>query len=369
MPARRWTITIAACLLLLAALAAYKFLQIRGMIAFAESFPEPSETVEPYRVKTTHWRETLASVGEVKVQQSVVLRNEVEGRVVAVGFAPGDPVRKDQLLLQLDASEEIARLRAAEADAELASRTLARNEQLASKQLVSREQFEQARAQRAVALAQAEALRAIIAKKSLTAPFDGRAGLHTLQPGQFLAANTAITQLVGEEPTVWVDFAVPQQQAAIAIGATVEIAARGVASESLPGSVTAADPAVSTTSRNLMLRATVDNRAGLLKAGMLVDVSIETAPAREVIAVPDTAVLYDGAGSHVFLLQADEHGALRARRQAVTTTGVKAGLVAISSGLQGGEQIAANGAYKLKDGLLAHVKPATGTKTATGAAP
>lgn len=361
MPARRWIITIAACLLLLAALAAYKFLQIRGMIAFAESFPEPSETVEPYRVNTVRWRETLASVGEVKVQQSVVLRNEVEGRVITVGFAPGDSVRKDQLLLQLDASEEIARLRAAEADAELASRTLARNEQLASKQLVSREQFEQARAQRAVALAQAEALRAIIAKKTLTAPFDGRAGLHTLQAGQFLAANTAITQLVGNEPTVWVDFAVPQQQAAIATGAAVQVSVRGVTAEPLAGTITAADPAVSTTSRNLMLRATVDNSAALLKPGMLVDVALDTAPPRDVLAVPDTAVLYDEGGSHVFLLQADEHGALRARRQAVTTAGVKQGLVAISAGLQGGEQVAANGAYKLKDGLLAHVKTATGT--------
>ena len=356
MPAHRWKIALIACLLLVIVLAGFKFMQIRKLIAFAESFPEPSETVESYTVATTVWHHTATTVGEVKVPQTVVLRNEVEGRVVAVGFAPGEKVHKDQLLLQLDASEEIAQLRAAEADAELAAQTLVRNEKLIKQQLSSREQYDQARTQRAVAMARAEALRAVITKKNITAPFDAQAGLHTLQAGQFLAANTVITQLVGEEPAVWVDFALPQELAALPAGAAVQVKVRGLMSEPLAGTVTATDPMVSTTSRNLMLRATVTNTHAQLKPGMLVDVAVETAAAETVVAVPDTAVLYNSSGSYVLLLVQDEKGDWRARQRNVITGSTHNGWVAIASGVQPGEQIAGNGAYKLQDGQLAYLK-------------
>jgi membrane fusion protein (multidrug efflux system) len=356
MSVRRWSITVTACLLLVIALAGFKYLQIRKLIAFAESFPEPSETVEPYTVTTSNWHNITTTVGEVKVPQTVVLRNEVEGRVTAVGFAPGERVNKDQMLLQLDASEEIAQLRAAEADAELAGQTLARNEKMIRQQLSSREQYDQARTQRAVALAQAEALRAVIAKKTVTAPFAAQAGLHSLQVGQFLAANTVITQLVGEQASVWVDFALPQQLASLPAGALVQVSLRGLVGEPLTGSVTATDPMVSPTSRNLMLRATVENRDNHLKPGMLVDVAVETSATQTVLVVPDTAVLFDHVGSYVFELAKDDKGALRAKRRTVATGGAKSGLMMITSGVQAGELIAGNGAYKLQDGQLAYLK-------------
>jgi membrane fusion protein (multidrug efflux system) len=365
MSVRRWSVALIACLLLVIALAGFKYIQIRKLIAFAESFPEPSETVESYTVTTSSWHNSTTTVGEVKVPQTVVLRNEVEGRVTAVGFAPGERVNKDQMLLQLDASEEIAQLRAAEADAELAGQTLARNEKMIRQQLSSREQYDQARTQRAVALARAESLRAVIAKKTITAPFAAQAGLHSLQAGQFLASNTVITQLVGEQASVWVDFALPQQLAALPASAVVRVSMRGLVGDPLRGTVTATDPMVSSTSRNLMLRATVDNRESHLKPGMLVDVSVETSAPQTVLVVPDTAVLFDHVGSYVFALEKsdekkDGKDVLRAKRRTVVTGGAKNGQMMITSGVQAGELIAGNGAYKLQDGQLAHLKSSKG---------
>lgn len=362
MTVRRWSLAFSACLLMLVLLGGYKFWQIRQMIALAESFPEPSETVELYKTTSTRWIETTATVGEVKTPQAVSLRNEVEGRIVAVGFAPGETVHKSQMLLQLDASEEIAQLRAAEADAALAEQILSRNQKLIGQKLTSQQDYDQAKAQRSVALARAESLRAVIAKKTLTAPFDARAGLHNLQTGQFLVADTVITQLVGEQSYLWVDFALPQHQADVSVGTAVSITARGVTLDPLVGTVTATDPVVSSTSRNMMFRATVGNTGAVLKPGMLVDVLVESVPAQDVTVVPNTSVLYDSKGSYVFILMPDEKGEPRAKRRDVTTGGEKNGLVVILSGLQPEEPIAGNGAYKLQDGLLAKIHPVAETK-------
>lgn len=356
---RRWMLVIGACLLLLLSLAGYKFVQIRQMIAFAESFPEASETVEVFTVTPTRWQTTTQTIGEVLAPQALTLRNEVEGRIIAVGFVAGEPVKKDQMLLQLDASEEIARLRAAQADAHLAQLALARYEKLMTQNVTSREQYDQARAQYAMATANAQALQAIIDKKTLTAPFDGTAGLHTLQPGQYLAADTLITQLVGDQQMLWVDFSLPQQLADINTDTDLGVSARGLLATPIKGRITAREPVVSRESRNIRLRATIDNcsdcNATTLKPGMLVDVQVATAPAREVFAVPATAIQYDKTGAYVFVITLDDKQQPRAHKRSVTLGAEAGGSTVVESGLSTGERIAANGAYKLQDGMLAHV--------------
>lgn len=371
----RWTKVFISCLLLVLVLALYKFLQIRKLIAFAESFPEASATVEIFVAQPQFWSETTNTVGEVLAPQAVALRNEVEGRVSAVGFAAGDAVKKDQMLLQLDASEEIAQLRSAQAEAELAQLALARYQKLMAQNLSSREQYDQARAQYAMATARSQALQAVIDKKTLTAPFDGSAGLHTLQRGQYLAADTVITQLVGSQKILWVDFFLPQnslikkQQGNISIDAPVSISARGVLAAPLTGHVIASEPAVSTTSRNLKLRAAIDNPDGTLKPGMLVDVQIATAAPREVIAVPATAIQYNSTGTFVYVVSSAEKDTpaekeqQRATLRNVTIGEEKNRNVIITDGLQSGETIAANGSYKLQDKMLVFIKGAEKKET------
>lgn len=360
---RRWMVVVAACLLLLLALAGYKYWQIRQLIAFAESFPEASETVELFTVSPQSWQETTRTVGDVLAPQTVTLRNDVEGRVIAVGFAAGERVKKDQMLLQLDASEEIAQLRGAQADASLAQQALARYEKLIEKNVSSREQYDQARAQFAMATARAQALQAVIDKKTLTAPFDAQAGLHTLHAGQYLAADTVLTQLVGEQQTLWVDFALPQQLSGMATGTQVTVSARGVLTAPVAGHIIAIEPALSQQSRNIRLRAAIDNSGQLLKPGMLVDVEVATGPAQDVFAIPATAVQYDKDGTYVFVVRHDDKQQLRASKRPVTVSSERAGSRVVDSGLQAGEQIAANGAYKLQDGMLAKQKPAARAET------
>ena len=178
MNTRRWLIALIACALVFAALAGYKVMQIKAAIAFGNSFPEPSETVEAVTVDSSRVQSYNQTIGVIVAPQSIVLRNEVAGRVSVVNFESGALVEKGRILLQFDISEEAARLKAAQAQADLARLDLQRIKKLKNSKTVSEERYDQARAQYNIASAEVNSLQAIIDKKTLRAPFAARAGLH-----------------------------------------------------------------------------------------------------------------------------------------------------------------------------------------------
>lgn len=353
---RRWSVVFLVCAAVTLLLGGYKFLQIRAAIAFAESFPEHSESVETDTVRESEWTETLTALGEVVAPKSVELRNELEGRISAVDMPPGGVVKQGQVLLRLDTSEENAQLRGAEAEAELARLALERYGKLITRNASSKDQYDQARAQHAVALARIQALRATIDKKTLIAPFDARVGLHQLEPGQFLAADSLITTLVGMDEDVWVDFPLPQQEAGLPLGAPVLANARELLPGELKGEVIARSSAIEQSSRNLMFRAVLRGAASRLTPGSLVNLSIEKTHATRGLLVPGMAARQDIEGTYVFVIRPGQDKQLRAYRQPVVLGPAQGKRVLVRSGLRAGDLIAVDGAYKLRDGMLVRVK-------------
>ena len=355
MKLRRWLIVLAICLLVAAALGGIKYRQIRAAIAFGESFPEPSESVEAQRVAASLAGRHIAIIGEIVAPESLELRNEFEGRVSAVHKAPGSRVRKGEILLQFDISEESARLEAARASATLATLNLKRLQQLLTNNSVSRDRVDQARAEADIALANVRQLEASIGKKTLRAPFDAVVGLHQVEAGEYLAANTAIVTLVGISEFLWVDFNLPPAQGSVDIGATVEVFVAGHADEALQARVIAREPAVSPQSRNLRYRARLDAAPGI-PPGSVVNVHVPTGGS-SLIRVPTPAVQRDGMGSYVFVLEANEGGdGYRARRRPIRLGSEDASVAAVLEGLAAGETIATHGAFKLRDGMRAVVR-------------
>jgi membrane fusion protein (multidrug efflux system) len=326
------------------------------------------------------WVQKVSALGEVVAPQSVELRNELEGRIATVGFGSGAPVKKGQLLVQLDASEEQAQLKAAQAEAELAKLALQRYSKLMKSNASSKDQYDQANAEYAVAVARAQALQATIDKKTLTAPFDAVAGLHQLEVGQFLSANTLVTRLVGVNADVWVDFYLPQQQAGLPVGAPVSVTAKNLLDAPVAGRIIAKDPSVSLTSRNLRFRAQIDRAPEVLRPGVAVDVSIAANTSDASLVLPSSAIRHDSTGPYVFVIKsvtrpADEKNKkpvteLRASRRAVVVGSEQSQHTVILSGVEVGERIATNGSFKLRDGMLTYVKdkPAEGASAGEPAA-
>ncbi len=384
MKTRHWIIAVTACLLLFAGLAAYKVMQIRAAIEFGESFGEPSETVEAVEAEMRTVQEYVSTIGEIVAPQAVTLRNELPGRIVAVNFASGSRVAAGDILLQLDIAQEQAQLTSAQARAELARLDLKRSKALQVDKLVSQERIDQAVAQSSIARAEVLALQAVIDKKTLRAPFDAVAGLHQFEVGDVLQANTEITTLVGINPFTWVDFSIPDNRVGVEIGTEVMVANPTQPKEVLLATVEARDSVISAQSRNLRLRARLDNAAGLAP-NTAVNVAVPVGVPQARAHVPATSVRLDGLGDYVFVLEPEATEAAegqsvpryRARRQAVTV-GLQSGQwVAILSGLEGGELVAANGSFKLRSNLLVYVgerppekqtaKPSQGSAAAAGA--
>lgn len=388
--ARRWSITLIAVGLFLAGVGGFKYWQIRSALAQAEAFGETAETVQAVTVQPRPWPQSLQVTGEIRAPRNLELRNEVEGVVAAVGFAAGASVQHQQLLLQLDSSEESAQLRAAQAEMELAQRVLDRYQTLLNRSATSADQYDQARLQHAIASAQVQALQARIRKKAIVAPFAARAGLHALQVGQYLEANSIITQLTGEDDHLWVEFSLPQESA-VQIGAaqiesvhaesahiksanikpaqsrSMQIAVLTRAgAEPVPARLIARDAQVSTQSRQLRLRARLPRIDGL-QHGNLVQVQLTQQDAANVLAVPVSALQHDSRGTWVFVLEADTENstpdnsipdsdpAFRARKRAVQPGTEQQQWIAIS-GVQAGEQIATEGAYKLMESALVQIQ-------------
>src|SRR5690606_25400901 len=223
MTPRRWLYTFLACLLVLLVLASIKFLQIRAAIAFGESFPEPTESVQALVVAPTPAALEVSTLGEIIAPRSVELRNELAGKVSAVNLTPGGRFAKGDVLIQLDVSEESARHQSALASAALARLALERQQALVKRGSASQAQLDQARAERDIAEANARQLAALIAKKTLTAPFDGIAGLHDLEAGDYLEANTPLVLLQGLSDSLWVDFSLSPAQGRLDIGDAVRV--------------------------------------------------------------------------------------------------------------------------------------------------
>jgi membrane fusion protein, multidrug efflux system len=354
-----WLGVVVVCGCITAALGFYKYNEIQAAIAMGKAFPEPAEAVERYVVREQTRHPRVSVTGEIVATQSATLQNELKGRIVHVGFAPGVVVDAGRILLQLDVSQEQAQLAEARADQKIAQLALDRSVRLVKNGAGSIENRDQARAQFDSARARVSALAALIDKKTLRAPFDAITSLHQLEVGQYLDAGTEITMLVGVADHVWVDFALPQNSAQIDIGSSVGVT-YGELKQPIAATVIARDASVNVRSRNLRLRAKlVSDRLALLP-GMLVRVSVPLGTTESVTVVPATAVRRDALGASVYLLEKVEEAGqskTRARRHKVELAKVSdadqgADLIVIRNGLQSGDQIAAVGAFKLRDGSL-----------------
>jgi membrane fusion protein (multidrug efflux system) len=351
----RWVWTFLFCLIVVSVLGFVKFNQIKAAIAFGESFPEPSETVQVIVVEQSQWQSKLSVMGEVVATRSLDLRNELAGVITKVGFVSGDKVAKGSLLLQLDVENEEAQLAALQAQVSIVQLDVNRFSELLKSNASSQDQLDRAKAQLAVAKANVRALQSTISKKTLLAPFDAKVGLHQLEVGGYLSGNTLITRLVSVSDAVWLDFLVPQEHANLAQGDVVQVISESLLTEVSSAKVIAISQEIDVVSRNLRARALWLNTPKQIKPGALVEVKLSIGNNLNIFRIPSVAVRYDAFGTYVFALDKDKNGDLRATRQSIKVQAKDKKTSIVTSGLSIGQNIASIGSSKLREGILVNV--------------
>lgn len=342
-----WIVTVVIVTILAAGSYALK-----GSIiaARAQSSSEQAATVEAMRVKTEAHQPYIEISGVLKAPQTIALVNEVPGKITKVHFASGDLVEAGSVLVEINHTEELAQLKSAKARVKQQHNTVARFKRLNKLGKLSEQQLEEAATLLSQYRADVDLLQAKIDKKVITAPFTAYVGIHDLQVGQYLAANTELTQMVGLQQHMWVDFSVPQTYEELAMNTPIRVSLIGNDNSEQLAYINSVESEVSANTRQLKYRARIARNEELY-ANQLVKVRLPIGDVQQVISVPAMAIIKDQLGNYVYLLQEDAQGVLRAQRQQVELGERIADRVMIVKGLQGNPMIASSGAFKLRNGL------------------
>jgi membrane fusion protein (multidrug efflux system) len=344
-------------------LGAWKYESIQSEHAASANQPEPMESVTIAVARAIDHRQTTTSIGTVLALRSITLKNELAGTVREVRLTPGQIVEAGTLLVALDVSVEEADLRAQEAQVALAKTVLNRRQNLSQEFATTQEEVDRARADLDVAQAQIARTKAIIAKKTIRAPFRARVGIADVHPGQYLDEGTLLTTLQGVSEAVHVDFAVAQQVAAgLRVGESVEILAASDA-PAIVAKIVALDARVDPTTRNAMIRARIEGTRNIPSPGASVRVRIPVGPQRTVVAIPVSALRKGPGGDQVFVIALDKDGHNRVHTRQVESGPMFGDEIVIHSGLTAGEHIAAVGSFKLRDGILVAVAESVGNNS------
>ena len=346
---------IAGLIIVIALLAGGKFLQFQAMFAAAETMLPPPPSVSTGAVVEDEWERVLRSVGSLEAEQGVTVTADLPGRVTEIFFTGGASVNKGDKLLQQDISTEQAQLRAALANVDLARASLDRIKGLFAKKVASKSELDLAEATYKQNVAQADNLRALIAKKTVVAPFAGKLGIRLVDIGQDLALGAPIVSLQ-QNDTLFVNFTLPQKHIQdIKEGLSVRVYSDADPEQAFVGSVSVINPDVDTLTRNVRLQATLSDAQDKLAPGMFVSVELVLPKADEVLMVPLTAISYATYGNSVFVIEEKENeqtGEVQkvARQQFVQLGRQQGDFVSVTKGLTSGQVVATAGLFKLFNG-------------------
>lgn len=354
---KRMIIMIIIVGLLLAALIGWNVMgQIMGK-KIAANMTAPPQTVSSMKASSQQWQPEQASVGSLRAVRGADLAFDVGGIISKVTVKSGDEVKKGQLLVELNADDIVAQQRQLEASAALLKTNLNRAQQQLAYKGISQAEFDSAAANLKAAQAGIAQQAALVAKRQLRAPFDGRIGIITLTPGSYLNAGTAVVTLQQLDP-VFVDFNVPQRSLGeLQVGQKLKLSLDGIADRTFEGTVTAISPKVDASSRNAQVEASVPNPDLLLKPGMFANVALQVGSAQTYLTLPQGAVTFNPYGETVFLVvpsdKKNDKGEpeLPTAQSVFVTTGSRRGdQIAILTGIKDGDEVVTSGQLKIKNG-------------------
>lgn len=337
--------------------AAWKHAAIASADAAAASQPEPLEAIAIAVAREHEHNQTTTAIGTVVALRSITVRNELSGTVRRVSLTPGHIVEAGTVLVALDVSVEEAELKALQAQAQLAQTQYARMQRMIENRAASEMEVDTALAERDVALAQIARTEAVIARKTIRAPFRAHVGISDVHPGQYLNEGTLLTTLQGVDDSAYVDFSVAQQVAAhLQQGDSVNVRTSADAASS-KAQIVAIDSRVDPATRNATVRARIRNSATAPVPGASVRVQVPVGAPRMAVAIPASALRKGPSGDHVFVVMADKEGNTRAHVRQVEVDTVAGDEVVIAQGLAPGERVAASGSFKLREAVLVAIAP------------
>ena len=348
---------------------------------FISKMAPPAATVAVAQAQADRWVPQITAIGTFRPVQGIDVAPQVGGIVRAIHFDSAQEVAKGAPLIEIDDSTEQADLLSGQAQMKNADLALSRQKELIAGGNTARASVDQAQAARDTAAASVDRAKAVIAQKTIAAPFAGRLGIRKVDVGQYLSPGTMVATLTQLDP-IYVDFPVPEQALAVLKpGAAAEIRVDAYPDKVFNGQIKSIDARVSQESRSVLIRAELPNKDKRLLPGMFANVAVLAGAAQDVVTVPRTSVSYSLYGDSIFVAApappksdaegtpAQAGGAQAAtadaqdfvvERRFVRTGEMRGDRIAIMDGVKLGEAVVSEGQIKLMPGSHVHVDRAAG---------
>lgn len=360
---KRMILMLIAATVVFGGIFAAKWFGSKQMNAMFDNMPQPPASVSVAVAKAERWRDGAEAVGTFVAVNGADVTTEAGGIIREFLFEPGQRVKAGTVLVRLNTANEEATLRALDAAAKLAVTQRDRWRELGAQKLVSQAEVEQRAADAATTLAQVEAQRALIAQKTIRAPFDGTLGIRKANLGQYIAPGSPIVNLQSMNP-IFLDFTLPQQRMdQLVEGTIVQATVDSLPGRTFEGRITAIEPLIDAETRSFKVQATVLNDDNALRPGTFAKVGFDLGSEQAVVVIPQTAVSFNPYGNAVYVVREVPYGEkdvgmdgkpLKGMKQVVQQRFIKTGstrgdLVAVTEGLKPGERVVTSGLLKLRN--------------------
>ncbi|SEQ54041.1 membrane fusion protein, multidrug efflux system [Solimonas aquatica] len=379
---KRWGILALIVVALVVVIGGIKGYSVYKMIQGFKAQGIPKQSVSTTKAVYSQWQPQLQAIGSLRALRGADLSAEVSGVVEDVVFQSGASAKAGQMLVKLRAADDLAKLDALKASAELAKANHLRDLEQYKANAISKAALDASDATLKSAVAQVAEQQALVNKKLIRAPFAGQLGIRAVDPGQYVAPGTKLVTLQQLDP-IYADFTLPQQALAqLKVGQRVQASSDAYTGQAFNGEIAAIDAKVDPDTRNVQLRALLKNPEHKLLPGMFASLKVDTGTPQRYLTLPQAAITFNPYGETVFVLltaaqlkaeRAKNNGAaqgdaksttgepepegeqLVAKQVFVTVGATRGDQIAVLSGLKEGDVVVTSGQIKLKTGSAVEV--------------
>jgi membrane fusion protein, multidrug efflux system len=313
--------------------------------------PAPAATAKPglpvkaETVKISKVSDDVSAVGSLLAEESVIIRPEIDGRIVGLHFQEGQAVTAGTRLVTIDSTEYEAQTAAQRADLKTEEQRLARTKDLYEQKFISKDALDVQVGNVARLKAHVDEAESRVAKTVIRAPFSGILGLRQVSPGAYVKAGNDIVRLENVS-SIKVDFRIPENYLSkIRPNQEISVKLDAYPGEEFKGRVYAVEPVVDERTRTIAMRARIPNNGFKLKPGMFVRVAVTLDSRPNAVVIPEQAIWPQGKDSFVYRV-VDGKAALTK----VDIGNRAPGTVEIIKGLAANDMVITDGQMKIKDG-------------------
>jgi membrane fusion protein (multidrug efflux system) len=296
----------------------------------------------------------VEALGTLRANESVDLTATVTELVTVINFKDGERVKKGEVLVEMDTSEEVAEYAEEQSRLNEARRQVKRLEPLTKKGAASQSILDERQREFETAKARMQAIQSRIDERRIVAPFDGVVGLRNISVGALVQPGTMITT-IDDDSVMKLDFSVPSVfLSTIAPGIDIEARAHAFRDKVFEGTIASVDSRIDPVTRSIKVRAILENPDRILKPGLLMSVVLEKDP-REALVVPEEAMILESNKFFVLVVVENQETTTVEMRE-IKIGQRRRGEVEVLSGLNDGELIVIHGTTRARPGMPVEVK-------------